>query len=569
MLGLLPATALAQSPINARADRASIALDEQVLLTVTVTGNFLTIPQPDLTAITDFVVQSSGTSTQVSIVNGKMTSQGIFTYQLQPLNEGTAVIAPITINIDGQVYQTDPINIEILPAGTQTAPSAETPPSENSDTLEGQEFFVEAAVNNPNPYLGEQVIYTLRFYQATNTFGNLDARPPSFTDFWSQKILVQPSYNVDVAGRQYLVTEFLTALFPANLGQLTIAPYELVIPRGLFNPDLRLATEAIDLAVKPWPENSPADFNGAVGQYQIRASLNTPESKVNEPLTLSVEISGAGNIEKITEPAMPDMPNWRLFESQSQVRLDSSQTQVQGVRTFERLIVPGQAGPQEIPPIRFSYFDPQSGAYQTISTAPIPVNIVPDDSSQPLPLAAAPPSSQQSVNLLASDIVHIKPVPYILSTPAVVSAVGRVLYWGLWLAPLLVMGGALVWKQRRVRLIRNPAYARSLRAKKVALRTLTEAQQPQADGAAIAGRALLGYLADKLDTPTTGLTLDVLVKLLREDGVDTALSVRVHDVLLQVDFGRFAPIAAGDAQVLISETRLLINELERFFEGGQ
>ncbi len=117
--------------------------------------------------------------------------------------------------------------------------------------------------------------------------------------------------------------------------------------------------------------------------------------------------------------------------------------------------------------------------------------------------------------------------------------------------------------------MRNPAYARSLQAKKVALRTLAEAQGPQADSAAIAGRALLNYLADKLDTPTTGLTIDALLNLLQEDGVDAALANRVNEVLLQVDFGRFAPIAAGDAQTLISETRLLINEFERFFERGK
>jgi hypothetical protein len=413
IVGLMPPAALAQNPINARADRTSIAVDEQVLLTVTVTGNFLTIPQPDLTAVTDFVVQSSGSSTQVSIVNGKMTSQGIFVYHLQPLSEGMAVIAPISINIDGQVYQTDPIDIQVLPVGTQTAPAKTgTPASEHTDSLQGQDFFVEAEVNNPNPYLGEQLIYTLRFYQATNIFGNLNAQAPSFTDFWSQEIQVQPTYNVEAAGREYLVTEFLTALFPANLGRLTIAPYEVIIPQGLFNPDLKLATDPIEVTVKPWPENGPEDFNGAVGQFTIEASLNTAESKVNEPLTLAVQISGTGNIEKITGPELPEMPNWRLFESQSSVRLDASKTEVTGVRTFERLIVPGQAGPQEIPPISFSYFDPHSGAYQTIATAPIPVNILPDDSPQPLPLAGQAQPGQKPVDLLASDIVHIKAVPF-------------------------------------------------------------------------------------------------------------------------------------------------------------
>ena len=48
-----------------------------------------------------------------------------------------------------------------------------------------------------------------------------------------------------------------------------------------------------------------------------------------------------------------------------------------GSRTFETLILPTAAGAYTIPPIEYSYFDPVSGIYHTVATAPLNVNVLP------------------------------------------------------------------------------------------------------------------------------------------------------------------------------------------------
>jgi hypothetical protein len=498
-----------------------------------------------------------------------MTSQGVFTYRLQPLHEGLLFVAPVTVNIDGQLYQTDPIEVEVLASGGQVMPTnPNLPPEGNSPgTLQGQDFFVEAEVDNPNPYLGQQVIYTFRIYQALNfPPGQPDYTPPTFTDFWSSEILAQPHYNTQSDGRDYLVTEILTALFPANLGTITIEPASLVIPGGLLNPDIRLETNPVTLEVQPLPDNAPDNFSGAVGEFEIRANLSENEIKVNEPLTLVVEVEGTGNIQTLKEPELPELPNWRFFESQISTTTETGEGFLRGSRTFERLVVPGQAGQQTFPPISFSYYDPTIDAYQTISTDPIPVNVLPNDSAPaPLLMNGEPGLDKQPVELIASDIRHIKAVPASLNTTIGPSIVGQTLYWACWFLPLVMISAVQIWQSRRRRLQEDTAYARSSRAKRVALATLAEVKRgsPDHKPASVAGRVLLGYLSDKLNTPTTGLTTDGLINLLRQHRLKGELIGRIEQILHQIDIGRFAPISEGDEQILIAQTQALINDLDK------
>ncbi len=557
----------AQSPFTAQVDRNTVARNEQVTLTLRVTGDFLNTPNPDLSELQDFVVVSSSTSTQVSIVNGQMSSQKVFIYRLQPLKEGKLVIDPLSIHIGGQFYQTDPIEIEVLPGGTQVSPpDTDIPDTDTPKVLSGQDFFVEADVDNPAPYLGEQIIYIFRIYQAVQfPPGQPDYQPPPFTDFWNSEILTQPTYNTEASGRRYLVTEIRTALFPANLGSIKIEPSSLVVPGGLFNPDVRLETNPVTVEVRPLPTDPPDDFSGAVGQFEIRASLSETETKINEPVTLLVEIEGTGNIQTLTEPALPELPDWRLFESRASTVINNHEDLLSGIRSFERLIVPGQSGEQIFPPISFSYYNPQVETYQTINTDPIPLTVLPDDSVPvPLNIDGAGADDKPSIDRVALDIRHIKPVPTLLTISFDTSLFGWIAYWSCWLFPALLVGAVYVWQGRQRRLREDTAYARDQRARRVALKILTDARQAGDKNSADAvGRALLGYLSDKLNTPTAGLTTADLVKLLGEARLQENLIYRIETLLHQIDIGRYAPITDESTQSMLDDTLQLINDLEK------
>lgn len=554
--------ALAQAPVTAEVDRSTISTDEQLSFTISIRGDILNMPAPDLAAVTDFAVVGSSTAKQVSIINGQLTSEGQFIYRLQPLAAGKLVIPSINVEFEGQLYQTQPFEIEVLPGASPAAPPGQDVPlTDAPHTLSGQNFFVEAEVDKPTPYLGEQIIYTFRLYQAANFLGQPDYQPPAFIDFWGQTTLSQPTYRTQADGRDYLITEIRTALFPANIGPVTIAPAKFVIPGGLFEPDVVLDTEPVTVNVKSWPDGAPESFNGAIGQFGMRTFLEEQEGKVNEPLSLIIEIEGAGNIEILNEPALPKLPGWRLFDSEASTTTEVRDDVVYGTRRFKRLIVPSKPGRQTLPSITFSYYDPQAETYQTIASDPISINIQAGDSESGFQPVADP--NDQSTVLSVNDIRHIKSVPSSLRR-AGTSLLTHPLYWSCWVLPLLVVAGGWMWQKWRQRLQSDNAYARSYRAKRIAYKILAEAHHTGQDGYAAAQRALLGYLADKLNRPTAGLTTDNLIQLLHEARLDSGLVERVRALLDQMDIGRFAPIDAS-GQTLLADTRALINDLEKAF----
>jgi hypothetical protein len=554
----------AQPGITATVDRTTLAFDEYLELTVTISGDVLDISGPDVSGLTDFKVIGSSVSTQVSMANGNLTAQGSYIYRLRPLREGDLIIPPFSVEVDGQIIQTEPIEI-VVTAGSSPAvePDAGVPSTEAPASLEGQNFFVDAEVDDLRPYLGQQIVYTFRLYQAANFLGQPDYQPPPFIDFWGQTTLSQPNYRTQAAGRDYLVTEIRTALFPANVGLVTIAPAKFVIPGGLFEPDIILDTEPITVDVRSWPDDAPPDFNGAVGQFQISARLTQTEGKVNEPLTLFIEIEGAGNIDVLSEPPLPAMPAWRAFDSKVSTTSEVREDVVYGTRTFERLIVPSQPGVQSLPPISFSYFDPQIGAYTTVQTDPIPVTVLPGDAEPPV--APITGSDQQPISVVGGDIRHIKPVPAALRSPGAV-VLFNPLYWICWILPALVAGGLWIFQKQRLRILSDSAYARSLRARRVAQANLAEARRLTGrESYARTHRVLLGYLADKLNRPTVGLTTEALTNLLTEAQLTPALIERIRITLDQIEIGRFAPIEEVAAQTLVTETQTLIGELEKAF----
>ncbi len=558
----LAVPALAQSPITAKVNRTAITTDETVNLVVTVSSQSLAAPRPELPPLDGFEIVATGSTSQISMVGTKITTEGRYRYQLRPTKTGALVIPSITLSVNGQTFSTDPITVTVTQG---TAPPQPATPSSRSaaapDTLNGQDFFVEAEVDNTAPYVGQQVIYTFRFYQAVNLFDQPRYDAPNFTGFWSRQQPNQTQYTTQAAGRTYRVTELHTVLFPTIAGKTTIEPAVLTIPGDIFSSGEILSTKPVDLTVKDLPPGAPADFNGAVGQFTLDATVDSTAATVNEPVTLKVTISGTGNLENLPDPVWEDIPGWRAFESKATTDSAFKNGKFSGTRVYERLLVPTVAGTKTLPPVRYAYFDPETAEYHTLTTPPIRVTVAPAADQPPVPAVST--NGKQDVTQLATDIRHIKSVPPQLTTarPPVTRSTG---YWLLWGLPLLALIGNGVWVHRQRRLRQNTALARNLQARKRAKKTLAAARTA-ADPYSIIGQAVTGYLSDKFNRPVSGLTQTALAELLANAGLNDDTVRRVQSVLTACDMGRFSPAAgqAGHTENLLADAEMLIDDLEK------
>ena len=579
--GIGTAWAQGPGPIHAEVDRTALSTGETVLLTITASStSILDAPRPNLPALAGFNIVGTSTSSQISIINGATTSQVVYLYQLQPYETGELVIEPITLTLNGQTYSTQPIAVQVsqgssapapasAPASAAASPSSNAQPAVTSEELSGQDLFVEALVDNPAPYVGEQVTYTFRFYTAVNSWDQPQYTPPAFTGFWSEPQQDQQEYRAQAGRRVYRVTELRTILFPSVVGPVTIDPARLVIPGGFFSRGQTLQTKPVELNVQPLPPGAPESFAGAVGQFSLEAKMDAASGAVNEPLTWRVTLHGRGNLNAAPDPAWPEIDGWRSFESEATLHTEVRDGELVGTRTYERLLVPSVQGEHTLPALQYAYFDPATGQYQVIQTEPIAVSIaagdpgaagyqVPADGNQ------VPADPGQPAEQLASDIRHLKPVPDSLGVSDEPLAMSG-LYWAAWAFPLVGAAGFFAWQRRQRFLENNLGIARSSQARRKARKALAQARKQNGSALHAAGQILTAYLADKLNRPVAGLTHQALAGLLTERGLQADLIERVDVLLVTSELGRFAPGAdePGHTRSLLQEVDTLIAALEK------
>lgn len=450
----------------------------------------------------------------------------------------------------------------VFVAGLTVELKAQTPEPPTPD------FFIEAEVDNYSPYLGQQITYTLKRYQAID-FPNppyYEDRP--FTGFWETPLIQRPTYTTTLNDREYRVHPTHMALFPTVAGSSTIIPARLIIPGDGPEADIIIESQAITIQVQELPPNPPTHFRGAVGQFTISASFDTSEGVAGDIFKLIVEIEGAGNIETLVEPSAPNIDQWiiNMFGSSSVTDVPLAKDMVKGSRQFIWSIIPTEPGEQFFPAIRFSFFNPETAAYESIRTDPLRITIEsyePEDQSTFLSPLNIP---QQEITRLAVDIRHIKSVPNELNRIGV-SSLMILFYMSGVILPVVVMAGVWRWYQVRMQYRDKSPQMRRRLASQYARQRLAKVTETQAAAEALIYQIVSDYLAAKLNHPITGLTSTQLADLLEHTKLPSALIERVKNLLVEADAHRFAPTARSTEAIntLVHNARQLIDDLEQHF----
>ncbi len=608
LLALIMGGAYAQIPeiITAVVDRNSMSTDETVLLTIKIDASEGNPSQPTLPELEGFAVISTSSGTQIMLVNGDMSVNATYEYTLRPYQTGTLVIEPVSVVLNGQVYQTQTIPIHVTQGTGQTQPLPSpnsqaipsfpsmpgfpgfpdiqslfgTPfdqqgrqiqplpnqvlsPQEAPPGLNGQDFFVSATIDNLDPFQGEQVLYTVRFYQAVELGQEMQYQNPSFTGFWHELLAEKPEYMIEAGGRPYRVTEIQTVLYPSINGDLVINPAKIVIPGDIFSRSQVLATDQIDIIVQPLPAGAPDGYQGAVGQYTLWAGVDKTQTQVNDTVTLEVLIEGKGNIQTLGELPWEDLPGWRAFDSRVKDEAQFLDGEMNVKKLYTRVLIPTEAADYTLPIIEYSYFDPETETYQTLYSDQISVHVLPD------PNNAGEMTQANALTKTADTSAHIpqlrplKPAPETWKMKSQ-NITDRPLYWGLWAIPVFIVVGQLSWDAWNKKKNADPALRRSKRAATNAYQQLRQIENKGVSTAAEIPSIISNYLNGKLSISISGLTHAELAAKLQDHGVDDEAIVYLGELMMLIESRQFTPNGSGvTGNELIQEAREMIGRLEK------
>jgi hypothetical protein len=571
LLSATGAHAQAAASLSAEVDRNVLSTDDTLLLTLTLHTPDGAAPRLTLPAIDGFRLAGSSMSSQLTSINGALSSSVTYAFRLQPAAAGTFVIPTLSLDWNGQPLSTEAIAIRVTQgagsaqvATPQAAPQSSNNAGAASSTgsrAGSRDFFIETSVDKETPYQGEAMKHVTRLYSSMMLLGQPDYQPPEFVGFWHTGEPDVQQYTVSADdGTPYEVTEITTWLFPTSAGSATIDPVQVSASGGFFSPDVNVQSDPLTIDVQPLPDGAPADFNGAVGQFQLSASPDRTRTGLGEPVTLRVELSGVGNWGTLGDPAWPNSAQWRVYNNKTDSHSQIVDGKLTGTRVYEQLFTPLTEGQVTLPAITYSYFDPATRQYHTLSTKALAIEVAPGNpnltASLPKNDVPATPADQT-----AGPALTTRPVPQTLLSEAK-PLTQQPLFGLLFIIPVGLVAGELAISARKHYLASNAARLRRSRALKRAQRRLKRARRgrnPQIE----TGRIVLAYLEDQVQTPLTGLPHSALAQLLQQQHVSPAVAGRVIAALFVGETSEYSQAQPQTKDDVVKSAKRLLEDLEK------
>lgn len=509
MLLALSFSTSASAAVRAWLDRSSMQLGETV--TLNVESDDSTAAEPDFSVLLgDFNSLGTQSSRQISMSNGATSAKTVWAVGLEPKRAGTLTIP--AFNIGGQ--SSDPLSLTVLPApiGAQGKPG---------DTL-----FVEVSADPLNPYVQQQVRYTVKLYFAVNlSDGSLDE--PATANAVVQKLGRDKQYTANLHGQSYHVLERNYALIAEKSGPLSVpalsfrgSAVDNSDPTGFFRRGRTVTarSDALQLDVRAKPASwGSAPWLPAASLVLSDESQLPAEIQVGEPLTRTLKLRAQGlGFEQIPELeiAAPEGAEVYADKSQTQTRDDGSW--LYGERTRKFAIVPTRPGTLTLPVVEVQWWNTTS---ERMETASLPAREIKVTGAALAPATAAPIGPSPSPS---STTATTSPGPVIYPAPA---SGAELRFWrwssallgGLWLLTL-----ALWWRSRKAMHGARVAATQPTQApaRSVFLRACSMGDLSGAERALVAWARRekadilnLGSLAMALDDPAQRAALDELQRM--------------------------------------------------------
>ena len=533
----------------------------------------------------------TSTSSNFQMVNGSMSHsvKCTYTFALQAYQEGTFHIGSAFLMVKGKKVSSEPFDIKVIPDdGSHAAPSgggnssnqSQSQHNTNDPQVSGKDLFLNVIPSKKSIYLGDQVVLTYKVYTKVPVSSISYSRMPSYAGFWTKDISDNNGNSLRqnteyINGIEYTTAEIQKmVVVPQRSGKLTIDPmiiecvaqirtesnrqrsmdpFEAFFNDPFFNRNItnvkkELTSQTLNIEVKSLPENGkPSSFAGAVGNYNFKTEIDKTELNTNEAFTLTLTVSGSGNVELLQMPTPVFPPDFEVYDPKVSTSVNTTANGLSGTKKAEYLVIPRRAGSFTIPAVEFSYFNPSNELYQVLKSEPYEINVEKGTGSDDGGIYA---SNQEDIKYLGSDIHHIMTGDARLK-PTRTAFIGSSAYFVFLLVLLALFIILLFVLRKHEQLTKDTAANRNRKADKVARGRLKNAYQflkakDQEKFYVEMSQALWGYIADKMGIERSKLSMDTVSETMKNKNVPDELTQQFVDTLNSCEFARFAPGSAEE-----------------------
>ena len=521
------------------------------------------------------VVGGQSQSVSQSWINGKVTFSQSYTYIIQPKRKGAFSIASASIKIGGKFIKSEPVKVIVLDP-------VEIPKNPNDPNYVAQQnIHLVAEISKANPYVGEGIYVEYRLYVSENVsvYDTSISEAPKYNGFWNQDIKVNGfpvkmgKYNGE--NYRYIVLQ-KALLIPTKTGKLSIDPMRMDIVIGVpsgradffgnaITKNIRREFASTKKIIRPKSlplEGKPANFAGAVGDFNFSVALSKDILKANETSQVQVKISGKGNLKLFELPTVETPAELEMYQPERKERVRVNASGLSGAVTDTYTVVPLYKGKYKIPSISFSYFNPKEKKYKTIATEDFFVDV--QEGKELITLDTSFVRKQKVVSTgknfryiaTKTNFITAKKIDFFKSN----------LFYVLFLLPLIAIPiGVFIGKKNEER--SNDILGNKTRkAEKLAKKYLSKAQKQLGKKEAFyeaLERALHNYLKAKLGVETAEISKERITEILKGKNVEATAIHQFIEVLKNSDFARYTPFTATEMKEEFERAKAVIVQLDK------
>ena len=565
---------VAQVQFEAKVSRQSVGLNETLRIDFIMNADGDNFAPPSFDGFR--VVGGPSQQVSQSWVNGKSSFNKIYSYFLMPEQRGTIVIKQASIEINGQIYKTTPLKVNVgAPVERQRDPN-DTSPAGSDD------IHLVAEISKSNPYINEPITVVYKLYCGFNigisNWQELDK--PKYNDFWSQNLDVpQKISEGDYNGERYrYVILKKVVLYPQKSGQLTIEPLSLNVavemPSGrrdffgrqqVVQSNKRISAGAKTINVKSLPQTGrPDDFSGAVGKFSFKVVPSKSTLKEGESFDVAVSVNGTGNL-KLFDIPKPVVPT--ALEMYDPVRKENVKTNsnvMSGSITETYAVVAGFKGNYTINPLSFSYFDPSQGKYKTINSDALQIRVLDGVGAAKDPIADNNQIQKKTVE--ASDQFRFIKLKTHLLPIKRDDFLGSTLFYSLLILPFLAIPLLILLRRKKDAMAGDIAGNRTRMSNRLAKKYLSEAKKQIANKELFyvaLEKAMHNFLKAKLEIETSEMSKEKISELLLSRNADAQSVSEFINLTENCELARYAPASTVSIQHDFDKAVSIISSLEK------